>query len=74
MSKRKLKTRTNEHLRAVKQCSEKSALPTHVEKMGHTIDFQKSNIVDVEKNFYKRSFSAMLKTYFHDNTLTACKI
>ena len=41
MSKRKLKTRTNEHIRAVKQCSEKSALATRVEKTGHTIDFEK---------------------------------
>ena len=60
MSKRKLKTRTNEHIRAVKQCSENSALTTNVEKTGHTIDFENTNIVDVERNFYKRSFSEML--------------
>ena len=69
MSKRKLKTRTTEHIRAVKQCSEKSALATHVEKTGHKIDFNKVNILDIEKNFYKRSFSEMLNIYFHDNTL-----
>ena len=74
MSKRKLRTRINKHIRAVKQCSEKSALPTDVEKVGHTIDFEKINVVDVEKNFYKRSFSEMLNIYSHDNTLTACKI
>ena len=68
MSKRKLKTRTNEHIRAVKQCSENSTLATHVEKTGHTIDFKKTDIVDAEKNFYKRSFSEMLNVYFHDNT------
>ena len=38
-------------------------------KTGHTIDFEKTNIVDVEKNFYKRSFSEMLNIYFNDNTL-----
>ena len=69
MSKRKLKTRTTKHIRAVKQCSENSALATHVEKAGHKIDFEKVNIFDTEKNFYKRSFSEMLNIYFHDNTL-----
>ena len=69
MSKRKLKTWTNEHIRTVKQCSENSALATHVEKIGHTIDFKITNIVDVDRNFYKRSFSEMLNIYFHDNTL-----
>ena len=49
MRKRKLKTRTNEHIRAVKQYSENSALATHVEKTGHTIDFVNTNIVDVEE-------------------------
>ena len=48
MSNRKLKTRTNEHIRAIKQCSENSALAIHVEKTEHTIDFEKTNIVDVE--------------------------
>ena len=69
MSKRKLKTRTNEHIRAVKQCSENSALATHVDNTGHKIDFEKVNILDTEKNFYKRSFSEMLNIYYHDNTL-----
>ena len=69
MSKRKLKTRTYEHIRVVQQCSENSTRATHVEKTGHEIDFEKINIVDVEKNFYKRSFSEMLNIYFHDNTL-----
>ena len=69
MSKRKLKTRTTEHIRAVKQCSENSAVATHVEKTGHKIDFEKVNILDTEKNFYKPWFSDMLYIYFHDNTL-----
>ena len=69
MSKRKFKTRMNEHIRAVKKCSENSALASHVESTGHTIDFEKTNIVDVEKNFYKRSSSEMLNIYFYDNTL-----
>ena len=63
----------NEHIRAVKQCSENSALATHVEKTRHTIDFEKTNIVDVERNFYKRSISEMPNIYFYDKTLNCMK-
>ena len=64
MSKRKLKTRTNKHIRAVNQCSDKSALATHVGETGHTIDFEKINILDVEKNLYKHSSSGILNIFF----------
>ena len=46
-SRRKLKTRTNEHIRAAKQCSENSDLATHVEKTGHEIDFEKINKIRI---------------------------
>ena len=62
-------TRNASYIRAVNQCSDKSALTTHAEETRHTIDFEKNNIVNVEKNFYKRSFSEMINIYFRDNTL-----
>ena len=69
ISKRKLKKRTCEHVRAVKNCSNNSALAVHVEKTAHTINFNNIKIIDKETNFFKRSFSEMLNIYFHNNTL-----
>ena len=51
IGKRKLKTRTNEHIRAVKQYSGKSALATHVDKTGHKIDFEKVNVLAQKRIF-----------------------
>ena len=35
----------------------------------YKVDQKLDLVVDVERNFYKRSFSEMLNIYFHDNTL-----
>ena len=69
VSKRKLKKRTYEHTRAVKNCASNSALVLHAEKTGHTIDFNNAKILHNETNFFKRSFSEMLNIYYHNNAL-----
>ena len=69
MSKRKLKKRTYEHIRAVKNCASNSALAVHADKTGHTINFNNAKILDNKTNFFKQSFSEMLNIYYHNNTL-----
>jgi len=50
-SKQKFCKRLYEHGYAIKKRDEKNALAMHVMKTGHTINFEKANIVDTEKKF-----------------------
>ena len=48
MSKRKLKKRTYEHIRAIINCAGNSALAGYAEKTGHTIDFNNAKTLHSE--------------------------
>lgn len=69
MSKRKLKKRIYEHKYAIKNSSPTSALSEHVSQTNHKIDFDNTKIIDVENNYYKRTFSEMLNIHSQKNSL-----
>ena len=55
-TERSLKTRTNEHKRAIAHNCSNSKIAQHANDTGHTFDFASTGIMANEKNFHKRLF------------------
>jgi len=69
-TKRKVKTRINEHIKNIKvEESKHSVITKHILEFNHTFDWQNVKIMDVETNYYKRLISEMIYIKTQDNGL-----
>jgi len=63
-TKRKVKTRINEHMKNIKVDESKhSVITKHILESNHTFDWQNVKIMDFETNYYKRLISDMIYVY-----------
>jgi len=71
-TKRKVKTRINEHIKNIKVDESKhSVITKHILEFNYTFDWQNVKIMDFETNYYKRLISEMLYIKTQDNGLNS---
>jgi len=71
-TKRKVKTRINEHIKNIKvEESKHSVITKHMLELNHTFDWQNVKIMDFETNYYKRLISEMLYIKMQDNGINS---
>ena len=66
---RQLKKRMYEHDRSVKKLDERSVISSHCHKYTHSFDFDNVQVLDSEKNKFRREFSEMLHIFLHTNNI-----
>jgi len=71
-TKRKVRTRINEHIKNIKVDESKhSVITKHILDFNHTFDWHNFKIMDFETNYYKRLISEMLYIKTQDNGLNS---
>lgn len=70
-TKRKLKTRIDEHIRSCRLDEASSALVRHSHTQNHLFDFNNAKILTTESNFMKRSFAEMFHIIKNQNSVNA---